>query len=118
MAALPTSSDPLPLLAVERARRQRHTASAAVAGVVASLALSVALTVMVASFRDSVAAWLDGVLPADLYVRSAGSSAASDHVWLTPALRPGGGAAARRAAGDGLARAHAAAGRRTGQPSR
>jgi putative ABC transport system permease protein len=35
----------------------------------------VALTVMVASFRDSVAHWLDRVLPADLYVRSAGQRA-------------------------------------------
>ncbi|MDF1484438.1 ABC transporter permease [Ramlibacter sp. H39-3-26] len=60
---------PLPLLAVERARRMRESAAVAVSGVVASLALAVALTVMVASFRDSVARWLDVVLPADLYVR-------------------------------------------------
>ncbi|MCO6844013.1 hypothetical protein, partial [Pseudomonas aeruginosa] len=38
--------------------------------VVASLALSVALTVMVGSFRQSMMAWLDAVLPADLYVRA------------------------------------------------
>uniref|UniRef100_UPI003567BA98 ABC transporter permease n=1 Tax=Hydrogenophaga sp. TaxID=1904254 RepID=UPI003567BA98 len=62
----------LPLLAVERARRLRETAAVATSGVVASLALSVALTVMVASFRDSVAQWLDTVLPAQLYVRTAG----------------------------------------------
>lgn len=66
----------LPLLAVERARRMRGTAAIAVSGVVASLALAVALTVMVASFRDSVARWLDVVLPADLYLRPAGSSGA------------------------------------------
>lgn len=66
------------LLARERARHQRHTASAAVAGVVASLALSVALTVMVTSFRDAVSAWLDGVLPADLYLRSRGGLAAAE----------------------------------------
>ena len=83
---LPASRNPLLLLAVQRARFQRHTASAAVAGVVASLALSVALTVMVTSFRGGVAAWLDQVLPADLYARSAGSSAASDQAWLDPAL--------------------------------
>ena len=76
----------LPLLAMQRARFQRHTASAAVAGVVASLALSVALTVMVTSFRGGVAAWLDQVLPADLYARSAGSSAAADQAWLDPAF--------------------------------
>jgi putative ABC transport system permease protein len=63
----------LPVLAVERARRLRETAAVATSGVVASLALSVALTVMVASFRDSVTHWLDAVLPAQLYVRSVGS---------------------------------------------
>ncbi|QIM51222.1 ABC transporter permease [Hydrogenophaga crocea] len=62
----------LPLLAVERARRLRETAAVATSGVVASLALSVALTVMVASFRDSVSHWLDAVLPAPLYLRSSG----------------------------------------------
>ncbi|MEJ8822425.1 FtsX-like permease family protein [Variovorax humicola] len=61
----------LPLLAVERARRMRGTAAVAVSGVVASLSLAVALTVMVASFRDSVTRWLDVVLPADLYLRAA-----------------------------------------------
>lgn len=64
----------LPLLAVERSRRMRETAAVATSGVVASLALSVALTVMVASFRDSVIQWLDGVLPAPLYVRAASST--------------------------------------------
>jgi putative ABC transport system permease protein len=66
----------LPLLAVERSRRLRETAAVATSGVVASLALSVALTVMVASFRDSVTRWLDGVLPAELYVRSTGGTVA------------------------------------------
>ncbi|MDO9198248.1 FtsX-like permease family protein, partial [Rhodoferax sp.] len=74
----------LPLLAVERARRVRESASVAVSGVVASLSLAVALTVMVASFRDSVTQWLDRVLPADLYVRSAASLGATDTVYFTP----------------------------------
>jgi putative ABC transport system permease protein len=74
----------LPLLAVERARRVRGSAAVAVSGVVASLSLAVALTVMVASFRDSVTHWLDVVLPADLYVRTGRSSAASDSVYFTP----------------------------------
>ena len=59
------------MLSLERARRMRHTATVVMAGVVASLSLSVALTVMVASFRGSVSAWLDVVLPADLYARTA-----------------------------------------------
>jgi putative ABC transport system permease protein len=74
----------LPLLAVERARRVRESAAVAVSGVVASLSLAVALTVMVASFRDSVAHWLDVVLPADLYVRTAISSAAAETAWFSP----------------------------------
>lgn len=78
----PAPAGALTLLALERARFQRHTATAAVAGVVASLALSVALTVMVTSFRQGVATWLDSVLPADLYARTAASSAASEQAWL------------------------------------
>ena len=74
----------LPLLAVERARRVRETAAVAVSGVVASLSLAVALTVMVASFRDSVSRWLDVVLPADLYVRTADGAAAGDTAFLDP----------------------------------
>jgi putative ABC transport system permease protein len=74
----------LPLLAVERARRVRESAAVAVSGVVASLSLAVALTVMVASFRDSVTDWLDVVLPADLYVRSTLSSSASDAAYFSP----------------------------------
>ena len=74
----------LPLLAVERARRVRESASVAVSGVVASLSLAVALTVMVASFRDSVTHWLDVVLPAELYVRTATSTSAGDTVYFSP----------------------------------
>lgn len=77
----------LPLLAVERARRVRASAAVAVSGVVASLSLAVALTVMVASFRDSVTDWLDVVLPADLYMRTAlptGAGASADTVYFTP----------------------------------
>lgn len=74
----------LPLLAVERARRVRTSAAVAISGVVASLSLAVALTVMVASFRDSVTHWLDVVLPADLYVRSTLSSSSSDAGYFSP----------------------------------
>ena len=74
----------LPLLAVERARRVRESAAVAVSGVVAALSLAVALTVMVASFRDSVTRWLDVVLPADLYVRTSVSSASADTAYFIP----------------------------------
>ena len=75
----------LPLLAVERARRVRESAAVAVSGVVASLSLAVALTVMVASFRNSVTGWLDTVLPAALYVRTATSGSAADTAYFDPA---------------------------------
>jgi putative ABC transport system permease protein len=74
----------LALLAVERARRVRESAAVAVSGVVAALSLAVALTVMVASFRTSVTHWLDTVLPAALYVRTAGSSGAQDTAYFEP----------------------------------
>ena len=82
LARVAAPSSPLGLLALQRARHERDAATVAVAGVVASLALAVALTVMVASFRDGVSRWLDQVLPADLYARSAASSAASDQAFL------------------------------------
>jgi putative ABC transport system permease protein len=75
----------LPLLAVERARRVRESAAVAVSGVVASLSLAVALTVMVSSFRHSVTQWLDTVLPASLYVRS-GVGSAQDLAYFDPAF--------------------------------
>jgi putative ABC transport system permease protein len=76
----------LPLLAIERSRRVRESATVAVSGVVASLSLAVALTVMVASFRHSVTDWLDTLLPASLYVRSASNSGTSDSAFLDPAF--------------------------------
>ena len=75
---------PLALLAVERARRVRASAAVAVSGVVASLSLAVALTVMVASFRDSVTQWLDQVLPATLYVRVAAGTQSNNTATLDP----------------------------------
>jgi putative ABC transport system permease protein len=74
------------LLSLERARRMRHTATVAMAGVVASLSLSVALTVMVASFRGSVTSWLDVVLPADLYARTSKASDGNDALHLDQSL--------------------------------
>jgi putative ABC transport system permease protein len=74
----------LPLLAIERARRVRESASVAVSGVVAALSLAVALTVMVSSFRSSVTQWLDTVLPASLYLRTSGNASANDTAFFDP----------------------------------
>lgn len=73
------------LLATERARRTRSVAAIAVGGVVASLSLAVALTVMVGSFRTSVTHWLDTVVPAPWYVRVAGLPAGDDAAIFTRA---------------------------------
>ena len=78
------SQHPLLMLPLERARRMRGAAAIAVGGVVASLSLAVALTVMVTSFRGSVTEWLDAVLPSPLYVRSALPAAAGDAALLPP----------------------------------
>ena len=86
LAAVRPPRRPLALLAVERARHDRDSATIAVAGVVASLALSVALTVMVSSFREAVSRWLDVVLPADLYVRLASGPGGGDLAVLPPSL--------------------------------
>ncbi len=90
---------PLAMLPIERARRMRRSTTVAVGGVVASLSLAVALTVMVASFRDSMIAWLDTVLPAPLYLRTAGGTGRADAVQLPAGL------AARIAALPGVQRA-------------
>lgn len=82
LARWPLPERALPRLALRRADFQRQTATAAVAGVVAALALSSALTVMVGSFRAGVSTWLDAVLPADLYARTARSAAVADQAWL------------------------------------
>ncbi|WP_310384273.1 ABC transporter permease [Roseateles sp.] len=58
------------VLVRERARDQAGEASRALAGVLVALSLSVAMLVMVGSFRDSLNSWLAQMLPADFYVRS------------------------------------------------
>ena len=62
-----SANSPSFTLAVWRLAQAPASAAGLIAGVVAALALTVAMVVMVASFRDSVTQWLDKVLPADLY---------------------------------------------------
>ena len=95
------SRQPLSMLALERARRMRRSTTVAVGGMVASLSLAVALTVMVTSFRGSMMEWLDAVLPAPMYVRAAGGSSRADAA-LLPA-----DAAQRLSSLPGIARAQA-----------
>ena len=69
LARLPASA--LLLLARERSRDQATEARRSLAGVLVALALAVAMTVMIGSFRESLLRWLEDALPADFYVRSA-----------------------------------------------
>lgn len=60
---------PLLFLSLQRLAAAPGQAGIALAGIVASFALMVAMAIMVGSFRDSVAHWLDRVLAAPLYFR-------------------------------------------------
>ncbi len=59
-------------LALHRLRAAPSAAAVALCGIVASASLMVAMTVMIASFRHSVDAWLGDLLSADLYLRTQG----------------------------------------------
>ena len=78
---LPAPRWPWSGLAVAQLAGAPGRASLALAGIVASFSLMVAMAIMVASFRDSVDQWLVRVLPAQLYVRAASGS---DTAFFTP----------------------------------
>lgn len=61
------------LARLARARLREHSGDAlqTLSGVLVALALSVAMLVMVGSFRESLQQWLTQMLPAELYLRSA-----------------------------------------------
>ena len=71
-------------LALLRLAQAPGQAAGVIAGVVASFALTVAMIIMVASFRLAVADWLTVVLPADLYGRVPPGAA---HGAISPALQ-------------------------------
>ena len=61
---------PVAWLAITRQAQAPASVAIALAGVVASFALTCAMVIMVSSFRMSVDDWLGQVLPADLYART------------------------------------------------
>ncbi|HET9580814.1 MAG TPA: FtsX-like permease family protein [Usitatibacter sp.] len=61
----------LPMLALAQVRHLPGHLAASIAGIVVSASLCVAMAIMVFSFRVSLADWLNGVVGADLYVRTA-----------------------------------------------
>jgi putative ABC transport system permease protein len=70
-------------LALAQLRGAPGQAAVSLSAIVASFALMAAMAIMVSSFRESVDAWLDRVLPADLYFRT---TQAGDTAWLEPAF--------------------------------
>lgn len=68
-ASRTVARSPLWFLSTQRLAAAPGQAGIALAGIVASFALMVAMGVMVGSFRDSVGRWLDRVLAAPLYFR-------------------------------------------------
>ena len=65
---------PVPALTLARLANASGQAAIALGGVLASFSLMVAMAIMVSSFRVSLDDWLARLLPADLYVRVAGSA--------------------------------------------
>jgi putative ABC transport system permease protein len=63
------ANHPIAWLAVQRARQVPQAISLSMTGMIASVALCVAVSLMISSFRLAVSEWLDHVLPADVYAR-------------------------------------------------
>ncbi|MEJ6002265.1 ABC transporter permease [Paucibacter soli] len=81
---LPRRRSALALLIRERAHDQAGEATRMLAGVLVALSLSVAMLVMVGSFRASLDAWLRDMLPADLFVRNGLRAARQEGLPLPP----------------------------------
>ncbi len=84
LAQLPLPRGPAARLALAQLRGAPGQVSVSLAAIVASVGLTVSMIIMVASFRDSLDAWLERILPADVYVRAASGG---DTAYLTPELQ-------------------------------
>ncbi len=78
---LPLPRAPAPALALAQLRGAPGQVTVSLAAIVASVSLMVSMAIMVASFRDSLDAWLLRILPADIYVRAA---AGGETAFLAP----------------------------------
>jgi len=81
---LPEAGPPPWRVAIAHLRGTTSQITVSIAAVLVSFSLMAAMAIMVASFRDSLAGWLDKVLPADVYVRvgSTGDTAYLDAATL------------------------------------
>ena len=92
--------------------------SVVVAALATAIAMMASVGIMVGSFRETVALWLDTQLRADLYVRPAGPSSAGDYPPLAPEVPGILSATAGRGRGRYLPRYAAALSRRARHPGR
>jgi putative ABC transport system permease protein len=67
------------LLASRSLAASLRRTSVLVAALSTAVAMMVSVAIMVGSFRQTVVAWMDSELPADLYIRPAGNPAADRH---------------------------------------
>ncbi|MGA9528652.1 MAG: FtsX-like permease family protein [Terriglobales bacterium] len=67
------------LLAARSLSAALHRTSVLVAALATAVAMMVSVGIMVGSFRQTVVSWMNDQLPADLYLRPAGDSAADRH---------------------------------------
>jgi putative ABC transport system permease protein len=74
------------LLASRSLAASLNRSSVLVAALSTAIAMMVSVAIMVGSFRQTVVTWMNGQLPADLYIRPAGSPAADRHPTLSPDL--------------------------------
>ncbi len=84
MSLLPAPARAAPRLAIAQLRGAPGQVTVSLSAIVASVALMVSMAIMVASFRESLDAWLARILPADVYFRAA---AAGDTAYLAPDLQ-------------------------------
>jgi len=74
------------LLASRSLAASLNRTSVLVAALSTAMAMMVSVGIMVGSFRQTVVTWMNGQLPADLYIRPVGSPAADRHPTLSPDL--------------------------------
>ena len=73
------------LLAARSLRASLGRTSILTAALATAVAMTVSVAIMVGSFRETVALWMDNQLKADFYLRPAGSSGADQHPTMSAA---------------------------------
>ncbi len=74
------------LLAARSLRASLGRTSVLTAALATAVAMTASVAIMVGSFRETVAVWMDNQLKADFYLRPAGSAAADQHPTMDPSI--------------------------------